>query len=132
MTKYYLLKIFKIALLIVAIIVNSGCDYLSGIDYPYYYKNTVWMSSVPEWVMTVDSDNVMTSVMTIDGKPMEFEINFRGRCIYVDIIYLDMYSSSIFCGSFKLDGDKFVVYNITKDEIFNFKYDRIVFIKSRE
>ncbi len=122
-------KIILLVIFIIAVFIGNGCDYLFRGEYPDTYPNTIWTSNDPDWIMTVDSNNVMISIMTIDKEQLEFAIKFRGHCMDV---YIRNTSECLFSGHGIFNEDKFIIDEIIEDELFGFRYEKITFIRSDE
>ncbi len=120
-------NIILLIIFIITVFIGNGCDYLFRGEYPNTYGSTVWVSNEPDWVMTVDSENVMTSIIVIDGEQLNLEIHFRGHC-------MDVWNTSecLFSGHGIFKEDKFIIDKIIEDKLFDFRYEKITFIRSDE
>lgn len=118
-----------LATFFIVVLIGNGCDYLFRGAYPDTYPDTVWVSENPEWTMIVNSKNSMTSVMITNDEQLELCVGFDRHQMYVylkDAVYV---SDCIFRGSGVFKDDKFIIYEIYDDKLFDFKYEKIVFIR---
>lgn len=125
---FYCKKCFAASVVCLTMILLGGCDYMFRGEYPEAYANTVWISGEPYWEMTVDADNHMTSIQTVDGKQIKLDIKFRGHTMYAYLTDSE-FSEYIFSGHGIFSENEFTIDEIITDRLFYFAYDRITFYR---
>lgn len=104
------------------------------VKYPDSYIDTVWVSENPEWVMIVDSNGSMNTVITVDNEQLELAVIFRGHGnVYVCPIDSELKTLTredcLLIGDGLFSSDEFSISFMDEDKLFDFKYERIVFTR---
>ena len=97
---------------------------------PTMKYESVWICREADWTFEVlDTSGETFGTVKKNGEEITVVICFLYSEIYVWYASTDYADEDCFSGDCIYYDDRFIVYNITKDELFNFEFSRITFDK---